>query len=70
MSLAELASKLPNSGGLAGWFAGENDMTAFGEQLVPFGEALKSYSLSVIFSPFSLYVLVYREGLEPPTFRL
>ena len=47
MSLAELASKLPNSGGLAGWFAGENDMTAFGEQLVPFGEALKSYSLSV-----------------------
>lgn len=48
MSLAELASKLPNSGGLAGWFAGENDMSSFGEQLVPFGEALKSYSLSVV----------------------
>lgn len=47
LSLAELASKLPNSGGLAGWFAGENDMSTFGEQLVPFGEALKSYSLSV-----------------------
>ncbi len=47
LSLAELASKLPNSGGLAGWFAGENDMSYFGEQLVPFGEALRDYSLAV-----------------------
>ena len=46
-SLAELADNLPNSGGLAGWFAGENDMAAFGEQLVPFGESLKAYSLAV-----------------------
>ena len=47
MALAELASKLPNSGGLAGWFAGENDMAVFGEQLIPFGKGLKAYSLAV-----------------------
>ncbi len=47
LSLAELATNLPNSGGLAGWFAGENDMSAFGEQLVPFGEGLKAYGEAI-----------------------
>ena len=47
LSLAEMASKLPNSGGLAGWFSGENDMATFGQQLVPFGAGMLAYSLAV-----------------------
>ena len=40
-ALAEMATTLPNSGGVVGFFAGENDMDKFGEQLVPFGKAMK-----------------------------
>ena len=43
-ALAEMASNLPNSGGVVSWFTGGNDMGQFGEQLIPFGEAMKSYS--------------------------
>ena len=43
-AMAEMATTIPNSGGVVGFFAGENDMDAFGEQLVPFGRAMKSYS--------------------------
>lgn len=43
-AMAEMATTIPNSGGVVGFFAGENDMDAFGEQLIPFGEAMKSYS--------------------------
>jgi len=39
-AMAEMATTIPNSGGVVGFFAGENDMDAFGEQLVPFGEAM------------------------------
>ena len=46
-TLAEMAATLPNSGGVVGFFAGENDMDAFGEQLVPFGEAMKEFSIAV-----------------------
>lgn len=46
-ALAEMASTVPNSGGVVGFFAGENDMDDFGEQLVPFGTAMKNYSLAV-----------------------
>lgn len=46
--LAEMASSLPNSGGLAGFFAGENDMSTFAAQLVPFGKAIKDFSLAVV----------------------
>ena len=46
-ALAEMATTLPNSGGVVGFFAGENDMDKFGEQLVPFGKAMKDYSLAV-----------------------
>ena len=42
-TLAEMAATLPNSGGVVGWFTGENDMNAFGEQLIPFGQAMKSF---------------------------
>lgn len=46
-ALAEMATTLPNSGGVVSFFAGENDMDKFGEQLVPFGKAMKDYSLAV-----------------------
>ena len=42
-ALAEMAATIPNTGGLASFFAGENDMTAFGKQLVPFGEAMRQF---------------------------
>ena len=42
--MADMASTLPNSGGLAGWFMGENDMDQFGSQLVPFGTAIVRFS--------------------------
>ena len=46
-TLAEMAATLPNSGGVLGFFAGENDMSAFGEQLIPFGEAMKGFATAV-----------------------
>lgn len=46
-AMAEMAATLPNSGGVSGFFAGENDMDAFGEQLVPFGRAIKAFSTEV-----------------------
>lgn len=46
-TLAEMAATLPNSGGVVGFFAGENDMTEFGNQLVPFGKAMMGFAESV-----------------------
>jgi len=46
-AMAEMAATLPNSGGVVGFFTGENDMTVFAGQLVPFGVAIKAYSLAV-----------------------
>lgn len=45
--MAEMAATLPNSGGVVGFFAGENDMNAFADQLVPFGEAMMAFAESV-----------------------
>ena len=45
--MAEMATTIPNSGGVVGFFAGENDMDAFGEQLIPFGEAMMLFSQAV-----------------------
>ena len=42
--LVDLADAIPNSGGVAGFFAGENDMGEFAKQLVPFGKGLAEYS--------------------------
>lgn len=47
-ALTELASTVPNTGGLVSWFTGENDMETFGTQLVAFGKSLKDYSLAVM----------------------
>lgn len=46
-AMAEMATTIPNSGGLVGFFAGENDMGEFGKQLVPFGEAMKAFGDAV-----------------------
>lgn len=46
-ALLELANTVPNTGGVVSWFTGDNDLETFGEQLVPFGEAMKKYSLAV-----------------------
>lgn len=44
LALAEMASALPNTGGVVGFFAGNNDMSDFGEGLVSFGTSLKEFS--------------------------
>ena len=46
-SLSELANNLPNNGGVVDWFTGGNDMLSFGDQLIPFGKAMKEYSIAV-----------------------
>lgn len=47
LALATMASNLPNSGGVASWFAGENSLSAFADELVKFGPKLKQYADSV-----------------------
>ena len=46
-AMAEMAATLPNTGGAVAFFAGDNDLSAFGDQLVLFGEAIKAYSDAV-----------------------
>jgi tape measure domain-containing protein len=46
-ALSELAKTLPNSGGLAGMLAGNNDIGDFGEQLKTYGKAIKDYGYTV-----------------------
>lgn len=46
-ALAELANNLPNSGGVAGWFAGNNDIDDFGDRIVVFGKSMAKYSKTV-----------------------
>ena len=45
--MAEMAKTIPNSGGVVGFFAGENDMDEFGRQLMPFGRAISKFSNTV-----------------------
>lgn len=47
LALAQFAQAVPNSGGLAGFFAGENDLEDWAPQLKPFGEALAEFSAAV-----------------------
>ena len=46
-SVVDMANTIQNSGGMASWFAGDNDLKTFGKQLVAFGESLSAYSESV-----------------------
>ena len=45
--MSEMASTLPNTGGVVSWFTGNNGMDKFGEQLIPFGEAIKAFGDTV-----------------------
>ena len=43
-TLAEMAATLPNTGGVVGFFAGENDMEEFGNQLSGFGKSMMDFA--------------------------
>ncbi|NCB46389.1 hypothetical protein EOM81_05190, partial [bacterium] len=46
-ALSEMADNLPNTGGVSGWFFGENSISDFADELVLFGPKLKKYADSV-----------------------
>ena len=46
-AIVAVAEAIPNSGGLVSLFSGENNLSDFATQLVPFGSSLKAYSLAV-----------------------
>ena len=46
-ALSELATGLPNSGGLISFFVGDNKLGDFAVELIPFGIAMKSYSEAI-----------------------
>lgn len=46
-ALAEMATTLPNCGGLVSFFTGDNSIADFGDQLVLFGNGLAAYSASI-----------------------
>lgn len=45
--LSDMATKLPNSGGLAAKILGDNTLSSFGEELAKFGPLMRAYSISV-----------------------
>lgn len=47
LALAEMARKLPNSGGLAAKIFGDNSLSEFGEELVKFGPRLALYAKQI-----------------------
>ncbi len=44
MSLISAADKVPNDGGMASWFAGDNPLGGFGGHIAEFGKGLKEFS--------------------------
>ena len=46
-SLAEMAKKLPNSGGALAYWVGDNSLADFARSLIPFGVAMKTYSKNI-----------------------
>ena len=46
-ALCEFADNVPNSGGVAGWFAGENNVSDFAGEIEVLGPKLKAYADSV-----------------------
>ena len=46
-AIVKVAEAIPNSGGLVSLFTGDNDLTSFAVKLIPFGAALKAYSVAV-----------------------
>ena len=47
-AVAKVAEAIPNEGGILSLFAGENDLSSFGQKLVPFGKGLKQYATAVV----------------------
>lgn len=47
-ALVKLADIIPNSGGLASIFAGDNELSSFGTEMISFGKSLKKYSEAVV----------------------
>jgi tape measure domain-containing protein len=47
VAIADMASNLPKSGGVVGWFLGENSLSVFATELASFGPKLKEYAQSV-----------------------
>ena len=45
--LVDMAKKIPNSGGVAGFFAGENDLSTFSRMLPQFGKDMTLYSNNI-----------------------
>ena len=45
--LVDMAKKIPNSGGVAGFFAGENDLSDFSKMLPDFGKDIATYSTNI-----------------------
>lgn len=45
--MADMASTIPNSGGVVGFFTGENDIDTFGKMLKSFGKSIVSFSETV-----------------------
>lgn len=43
-SLADMTNNIPNSGGIAAWFSGENSVSKFSTDLVKLGAGLKGFS--------------------------
>ncbi len=43
-ALADMTNAIPNSGGIVSWFAGDNSITAFADELPKLGEGLKGFS--------------------------
>ena len=47
-SLAEMASIIPNEGGMAAWFTGENSVANFGSSLISLGMGLKGFAIATV----------------------
>ena len=45
--MADMASTIPNSGGVVGFFTGENDIDTFGTMLKSFGKSIVSFSKTI-----------------------
>ena len=46
-AMIKVANSMPKSGGLSGLFSGSKSLSSLGNQLIPFGKAMKSYGASV-----------------------
>ena len=43
-AIADMAANLPNQGGIASWFSGDNTLSDFGDEVAKFGEKIADFS--------------------------